>query len=145
MNTKDFLVQWWSRMHEIGYRATDGRALNQVFGMPVVLLTTTGRKSGVPRTTTLATPIEDGETIVLVASNGGDERHPAWFLNLCEDPDVDVTLRGQSRPMRARVASPAEKAELWPRTAAAYYGYVRYQGWTERDIPLVILEPRAAG
>jgi deazaflavin-dependent oxidoreductase (nitroreductase family) len=113
--------------------------------MPVVLLTTTGRKSGLPRTTMLATPIEENDRLVVIASNGGDERHPDWFLNLLANPDVEVMLRGLTRPMRARVASSQEKAEHWPRAVAAYPAYARYQGWTDREIPVVILEPRAGG
>jgi deazaflavin-dependent oxidoreductase (nitroreductase family) len=141
VNTKDLFVQWWSRLHEAGYRATGGRALNQIFGMPVVVLTTTGRRTGQPRTTMLATPVEEEARIVLVASNGGDPRDPAWFLNIQENPDVEIIIHGETRQMRARIATAAEKQELWPRAVAAYYGYARYQTWTDREIPLVILEP----
>lgn len=108
--------------------------------MPVLVLTTTGRKSGQPRETMLTTPLQEDGRIVLVASYGGDDRHPQWYLNLVEDPDVTVTTGGSTRAMRARVASPAEKAELWDRVTAAYKGYAAYQHRTERDIPLVILE-----
>ncbi|HEY4396059.1 MAG TPA: nitroreductase/quinone reductase family protein, partial [Acidimicrobiia bacterium] len=75
------------------------------------------------------------------ASNGGDDRHTNWFLNLRNDPKVEVTMGGRTRPMGARVASPEEKAELWPRVVAAHRGYEQYQRRTDRDIPLVILEP----
>jgi deazaflavin-dependent oxidoreductase (nitroreductase family) len=140
---KDCVVQFWSRLHEAGYRATNGKAYTQVFGMPVIRLTTTGRNSGLLRTNMLTAPVHDGETFVLVASNGGDHRHCAWFLNLLENPNVDVTTAGQTRPMVARVASVEEKAALWPRVTAAYQGYARYEEWTDREIPLVVLEPRA--
>ena len=76
-----------------------------------------------------------------MASYGGDDRHPAWFLNLEAKPDVEVTMSGQTRAMRARVASSEEKAALWPRIVAAYRGYDGYQHKTERDIPVVLLEP----
>jgi deazaflavin-dependent oxidoreductase (nitroreductase family) len=106
-----------------------------------VILKTTGRKTGKPRTTTLTSPIQDGDTVVIVASYGGDDRHPAWFLNLRDEPKVELTIHNETRPMTAHVASPEEKAELWPRVVAAHKGYAQYQTKTDRDIPLVILEP----
>jgi deazaflavin-dependent oxidoreductase (nitroreductase family) len=77
-----------------------------------------------------------------VASKGGDDRNPDWYGNLVADPDVEVTVDGTTRPMRARTATADEKAELWPTVTQAYKGYAAYQRRTERDIPLVILEPR---
>ncbi len=112
--------------------------------MPVVQLTTIGRKSGQPRTVMLTSPVHDDDRVVLVASYGGDDRHPAWFLNLRDNPKVELTMEGRRRRMRARVASTDEKAELWPRVVAGYRGYAQYQTRTRRDIPLVILEPLAA-
>ena len=109
--------------------------------MPVVILTTTGRKSGQKRPTMLTAPIHDPDLVVLVASNGGDDRHPIWFLNLRDDPAVELEMEGDKRAMTARTASADEKAELWPRVVAANKGYAGYQEKTERDIPLVILEP----
>jgi deazaflavin-dependent oxidoreductase (nitroreductase family) len=85
--------------------------------------------------------VQDGDRLVLVASYGGDDRHPAWFLNLRDNPEVELTMGGRTRPMRARVATADEKAELWPRVVDAYKGYGQYQRRTERDIPLVIVEP----
>jgi deazaflavin-dependent oxidoreductase (nitroreductase family) len=111
--------------------------------MPVVELTTIGRKSGARRSTMLTSPVQDGDTMVLVASYGGDDRHPAWFLNLRDNGDVEVTMDGTTRPMRAHVASDAERAALWPRVTAASRGYAEYQTRTEREIPLVVLEPPA--
>jgi deazaflavin-dependent oxidoreductase (nitroreductase family) len=141
VNPKDVVARLVTGFHEAVFRVSNGRVGNKGFGMPVVMLTTTGRKSGKRRTTMLTSPTQDGEGIVLVASYGGDDRHPAWFLNLRDNPEVEVTMRGQTRPMRARVASSEEKAELWPRVVAAYRGYGQYQQRTERDIPLVIVEP----
>jgi deazaflavin-dependent oxidoreductase (nitroreductase family) len=141
VNPKDVVARLVTGFHEAVFRVSNGRVGNKGFGMPVVMLTTTGRKSGKRRTTMLTSPTQDGEGIVLVASYGGDDRHPAWFLNLRDNPEVEVTMRGQTRPMRARVASSEEKAELWPRVVAAYRGYWQYQKRTERDIPLVIVEP----
>jgi deazaflavin-dependent oxidoreductase (nitroreductase family) len=80
--------------------------------------------------------------VVIVASWGGDDRHPLWYLNLLEDPEVDLTMGGQTRKMRARTASSEERAALWPRVVGAYKGYGQYQTKTEREIPLVILEPQ---
>jgi deazaflavin-dependent oxidoreductase (nitroreductase family) len=84
--------------------------------------------------------MHDDDRVVLVASYGGDDRHPAWYHNLVANPDVDVMIDGATRSMRARVASPDEKAELWPQIVATYKGYGGYQQRTDRDIPVVILE-----
>jgi deazaflavin-dependent oxidoreductase (nitroreductase family) len=110
--------------------------------MPAVELHTIGRSSGQPRSTMLTAPVHEGGRYVLVASKGGDDRHPFWYLNLVAQPDVNLTIRGVTRPFRARTATSAEKAELWPRIVAAYPGYGAYQGRTEREIPVVICEPR---
>jgi deazaflavin-dependent oxidoreductase (nitroreductase family) len=79
--------------------------------------------------------------VVLVASKGGDDRDPDWYLNAMAHPDVDVTMDGVTRHLRARTASPEERAELWPQIVAAYKGYDGYQHKTERPIPVVICEP----
>jgi deazaflavin-dependent oxidoreductase (nitroreductase family) len=79
---------------------------------------------------------------VLVASYGGDSRHPAWYLNLTANPDVVITMNGARREMTARTATPDEKAALWPRIVRSYRGYAGYQQRTERDIPVVLLTPR---
>ena len=84
--------------------------------------------------------LRDGR-YVLVASKGGDDRHPLWYLNLVAHPDIELTIRGKTLPMRARTATRAEKAELWPTIVAAYKGYEGYQRNTDRDIPVVICEP----
>lgn len=141
---KDLTFKFWTNVHQTVFRASKGRVLGRAGGMPVVLLETTGRKSGQQRTTMLTAPVVDGDRVVLVASYGGDARHPAWFLNLRDHPDVVITMEGSTRPMRARVATAEEKAELWPRITSTYRGYAAYQRRTERDIPVVILEPRPA-
>jgi deazaflavin-dependent oxidoreductase (nitroreductase family) len=110
--------------------------------MPVLELTTIGRKSGQPRSVMLTSPLQEGSTIVIVASRGGDDHHPAWYLNLRDDPDVEVVFRGEpKRKMRARVATADERARLWPRVVADHDNYAGYQKRTEREIPLVLLEP----
>jgi deazaflavin-dependent oxidoreductase (nitroreductase family) len=131
-----------SGFHRWVIRVTRGRLGWRIAGMTTVILHTTGRRSGLARTTILSAPIIEPARVVLVASKGGADRHPTWYLNLVAHPDVVVDLRDGSRPMRARTATPAEKSELWPTVTAAYPGYARYQARTRRDIPLVICEPR---
>lgn len=138
------LIRFVTRLHETIFRVSGGRVLGRAAGMPVVMLTTTGRRSGRKHTSMLTTPARLGEGIVLVASYGGNDRHPAWFLNLQANPDVDVVMRDRSGPMRARVASREEKDALWPQVVAAYGDYAVYQQRTERDIPLVVLEAATA-
>ena len=140
-DVKDLAARVLSSSHQQLFSITKGRIGNSGFGMPVLMLATTGRKSGKVRTTMLTSPIQEGESLVIVASFGGDNRNPAWYLNLRENPDVEVTMRGSTRKMRARVASIDEKERLWPLVTAKYKGYAAYQRRTERDIPLVILEP----
>ncbi|HUP99226.1 MAG TPA: nitroreductase family deazaflavin-dependent oxidoreductase [Aeromicrobium sp.] len=109
---------------------------------PTLLLEHTGRKSGTLFTTPLLY-LKDGANLVVVASQGGLPKNPQWFANLKANPDTRVHLRGErNRSVRARVASSAEKAELWPRLVEMYADYDGYQSWTEREIPVVILEPR---
>lgn len=126
--------------HRAVLRLSGGRLLARPFGMPTVALTTIGRRSGQPRTVLLTTPVHDAQRLVLVASKGGDDRHPDWYRNLVADPEVTLTLDGEPRRMLARTASPEEKAELWPDIVAAYRGYASYQRRTNRDIPVVICE-----
>jgi len=131
-------------VHKTTLKLTGGRWPRDLFGMPGVELHTIGRKSGQPRSSMLASPIHDEDRVVLVASKGGDERDPAWYLNLTANPDVEVTMNGETRKMRARTASPDEKAALWPDIVAIYKGYAGYQEKSGRDIPVVICEPRSA-
>lgn len=138
---KDRVFRFWTGLHRTVFTASRGRILGKAMGMPVVMLTTTGRRSGLPRRTMLTAPVVDGDMLVLVASYGGDDRHPAWFLNLLENPEVTAMVGGTTRRMRARVASAEEKERLWPSVTEAYKGYAGYQRRTDRDIPLVLLEP----
>ena len=129
-------------IHRILLKASGGRAGWSAMGMPVLELTTTGRKSGQPRQVMLTSPWQEGSVLVVVASRGGDDKAPAWFLNLQENPDVEVSLQGaETQPMRARVASPAERERLWPLVTADHSNYAGYQTRTTREIPLVLLEP----
>jgi deazaflavin-dependent oxidoreductase (nitroreductase family) len=127
--------------HKAALRLTGGRWPNLLFGMPGVELGTIGRKSGALRTTMLTTPLHDENRVVLIASKGGDPRDPQWYRNLVANPEVQVTMNGTTRAMRARTASPEEKASLWPEIVAVYKGYDSYQKRAGREIPVVICEP----
>lgn len=142
MKPKDAFYKVGTGIHRALFNASKGRILGKAFGMPVAELVTTGRRSGKERSTMLAVPITEGDRLVLVASFGGDDRHPAWYLNLQANPEVRVTTSGSTRTMIARIASKEERAELWPRITSVFEGYARYQERTERPIPVVILEPR---
>jgi deazaflavin-dependent oxidoreductase (nitroreductase family) len=138
------VVKAMSKANVWAYRATGGRVGGRFLrGAPVLLLTTRGRRSGRPRTAPLLY-LADGERVVVVASKGGMSEHPLWYRNLLADPDCEVEIGRERRAVRARVASAAEKRELWPGLVAMYRDYDDYQARTERDIPVVILEPRSA-
>jgi len=123
---------------------TGGRLGWTTAGMPVLELTTIGRKSGEPRTVMLTSPVQEGPSLVIVASRGGDDQHPAWFLNLRDHPEVEVVWKGEpKRTMHARIAEPDERARLWQRIIADHRNYASYQRRTQREIPLVLLEPIA--
>jgi F420H(2)-dependent quinone reductase len=131
-------------MHTLLYRLTGGVVGHRVPGAPpTLLLEHVGAKSGTRRTSPL-TYLADGENFVLIASKGGHPRNPAWFHNLRAHPDVTVQVGCRRRPVHARVASAQERARLWPRVVAMFSGYEGYQQRTEREIPLVVLEPRAS-
>ena len=128
--------------HHTLLQLSGGRLGDNVMGMPVLELTTIGAKSGQKRTAMLTTPLSDGDSMVIVASRGGDPQHPAWFHNLKANPEVEVSLRGgKPKPMRARVATPEERERLWPQVVAKYKGYGDYQKRATREIPLVLLDP----
>ena len=140
------IIEIGAWMLENGHRAllklSGGRFPRRLLGMQPVELHHVGRKSGLPRTTLLTAPICDENRVLLVASKGGHPEHPDWYKNLVANPDVELVVNDERRLMRARTASATEKAELWPRIVSVYKGYDAYQRSTERDIPVVILEPR---
>lgn len=138
----DLGMRTMNGVHRMVLGLSGGRLGWTIFTMQTVELHTTGRSSGKRRSTMLTAPVHEDGRYVLVASKGGDDRHPFWYLNLVAQPDVELTIRGVTRPFRARAASSVEKAALWPRIVAAYPGYGTYQGKTERAIPVVICEPR---
>jgi deazaflavin-dependent oxidoreductase (nitroreductase family) len=138
----DLVLKGLNAVHRLVLWGTGGRVGYDVVGMPVLELTTVGRRSGQPRSVMLTSPLQEGDTIVVVASRGGDDQHPAWYLNLLDQPRVEVAFKGGSRtPMNARMATAEERARMWPVVTAKYRGYGDYQKRTSREIPLVLLEP----
>jgi deazaflavin-dependent oxidoreductase (nitroreductase family) len=129
------------------YRATRGRVGKNWRIMagfkkpvPICLLTTTGRKSGQPRTVPLCY-LQDGADIVLVASQGGLPANPQWFGNLMVNPAVEIEIGRRRTHYRARPADPGERDRLWPQLVELYPDYASYQAWTDREIPIVICTP----
>ena len=128
-------------IHRALLKISGGRLGWSAQDMPVLELTTTGRKSGQPRSVMLTSPLQEGAALVVVASRGGDDKPPAWYLNLQDNPDVQVRLQGgPSQRMRARIANSAERERLWPLVIADHRNYAGYQTKTTRVIPLVFLE-----
>ena len=140
MSVAHLMQRTFGAANRVLYRRTGGRVGGTMKGAPVLLLTTKGRKSGKPRTMPLLYLRDDGR-LVVVASSGGSPGHPAWFLNLRDDPSVEVELGRNRERRRARVATAEERARLWPRAVELYQGYDSYQRKTTREIPLVVLEP----
>jgi deazaflavin-dependent oxidoreductase (nitroreductase family) len=129
--------------HAVLYRATGGAIGHHLPGVPpVLLLDHVGAKSASERTTPLLYAV-DGENLVVVASKGGYPKNPAWFYNLMANPDTSVQVGRERRDVHARTADAVERKRLWPLVVSVYGNYESYQRRTEREIPLVVLEPRA--
>lgn len=130
-------------LHSGVLKVSGGRIGQRLGNMAVYRVTTTGRVSGRPRTVLLTAPVHDGDSVVFVASKGGDNRDPDWYRNMVAHPQfiVEPVDGSGRRTLVARTASAAEKAELWPKIVAAYRGYAGYQSKTSRDIPVVVAEP----
>lgn len=141
----DKVIEVGAWMLENGHRAllavSGGRFPRTVLGMKPVEIHTTGRVSGARRTTLLTSPICDADRVVLVASKGGHREHPDWYKNLVANPEVEITMDGVTRRMRARTASGAEREALWSAVVERYRGYAGYQENTRRQIPVVVCEP----
>jgi deazaflavin-dependent oxidoreductase (nitroreductase family) len=132
------------KLHTFAYRATGGRIGHRLPGLvQMLLLDHVGAKSRKKRTIPLLYT-RDGDDVVIVASKGGYPKHPAWYHNLRANPDTTIQVGSERRRVHARVAEPAERARLWPKVVDTYGGYADYQRRTEREIPLIILERRAA-
>lgn len=132
-----------SRLHVILYRASGGRIGGHLgkSAAPVLLLTTTGRKTGKRRTTPLLY-VMDADRYIIVASVGGAPKHPAWYLNLRSNPEATIQIRNRTLAVTAATAGPEERSRLWAAVTQMYAGYDNYQAKTSREIPLVILTPR---
>ena len=136
-------IRGLSKVHLAVHRVTGGRVLGSVAGMPVLLLTTTGRRSGKARTTPL-TFFRDGPDLVVIGSNGGADRPPDWSLNLEQDPRAVVQIGTDKFVVTARPASGQQRERLWVVITATYAGYARYQERTTRRIPVVLLTREGA-
>ncbi len=140
---KDAMFKVVTGFHRLVFALSKGKLAGKTSGMPVLKLTTIGRKSGQQRSTMLTSPLVEGENVILVASKGGDDRDPDWFGNLVANPDVDVVMNGATTAMRARVAEGVERTRLWEELTAKHANYAGYQRKTSRQIPVVVLEPKA--
>ncbi|MHB1065506.1 MAG: nitroreductase/quinone reductase family protein [Georgenia sp.] len=138
---RDLTLKAMNAVHRAWIALARGHGGWDAARMPVLELTTTGRRTGRAHRVLLTSPVQVGGAFVVVASRGGDDRPPAWLLNLRAQPQVVVRLRGgPPRAAHARVATPAERRDLWPRVTSAHPGYARYQARTTRQIALVLIE-----
>lgn len=136
------VVKVMSHVNTWIYRTSGGRlGAKWMYGCPILLLTTVGRKSGEKRTTPLLF-LEDGERVLLVGSQGGMSKDPLWVKNLDSNPDVDIEIGSKKRALRARRGTAEEKAHYWPTLCKMYPDYADYQARTIRDIPVILLDPR---
>lgn len=130
-----------ARAHAWLIRRTRGRIGSRFLqGAPLLVLRTTGRKSGQLRESPMIY-LRDGDAFVVCASNAASERPPAWWLNLQAEPNADVFVKGEWRPVRGRRATAAEAERLWPQMSSSYAGFDHYRAIATREMPLVVLEP----
>jgi deazaflavin-dependent oxidoreductase (nitroreductase family) len=140
--TSTFVMRSLSGMHRAVLALSRGRLGRELLGHTCLELLTVGRRSGQTRSSMLTSPLRIGRSLVIVASRGGDDVDPAWFLNLRDQPRVRVAVAGGPvAAMVARVATPDERDRLWPRVIAEMPRYAMYQERTSRVIPVVLLEP----
>ncbi len=140
LRLRRWTIRGLSKTHLGVHRMSRGRLLGRVAGMPVLLLTTTGRRSGKAHTTPL-TFFRDGTKLVLIASNGGADRPPDWLLNLQQHPRALVEIGTDKLTVTSRTASAAERERLWIGITATHSGYAEYQERTTREIPVLLLTP----
>jgi F420H(2)-dependent quinone reductase len=134
-------LRWGGKLNIPLYRLSGGRIGGRINQAPVLLLTTTGRKSGQQRTAPVVY-LADGANLVVIGSNAGHNRTPAWSLNLKANPEAEVEVGRERRPVRARVAEGEERTDLWRKHNEQYSGFDEYEARTDRDIALFVLEPR---
>ena len=137
---RDPTAKRMSSWHRALYRITGGVIGRRLVANDMLLLTTRGRATGNEHTVPLLY-LRDGECLVVIASYGGRDRHPEWYLNLVTEPSVTAQIGRKRKSFRARTAGDDERERWWPRVVAAYSDYAVYQGRTERQIPLIMLEP----
>lgn len=137
---RDGTARRLSRLHTVLFRATGGKVGKRLVANDMLLLTTTGRRSGRPHTVPLLY-LRDGNRLVVFASWGGRDVHPEWYLNLLASPEAEVELPGERRRVVAHTVGGVEREVWWRRALAAYDGYATYQGRTDREIPVVELGP----
>ena len=135
------IIKWMSGLNIWFYRLTGGRLFGTMAGAPILLLTTLGRRSGLPRTKPVLY-LRDGDDLVVVASVGGQARHPLWLRNLQAEPAVTVEVGRERSERTARVVSDDEREVLWPRLVSMYPAFDLYQSWTSRQIQVVVLSRR---
>jgi deazaflavin-dependent oxidoreductase (nitroreductase family) len=136
-------LRWAGKLNVPVYRATGGRIGGKVGRAPVLLLTTTGRKSGQRRTAPVVY-LADAERMIVIGSNAGNDRVPAWALNLKADPEAEVEVGRKRLRVRARIAEGEERADLWRKSNEQYAGFDDYERRTDREISLFILESVAS-
>jgi deazaflavin-dependent oxidoreductase (nitroreductase family) len=134
-------LRWTGKLNVPVYRVSGGRIGGRIGRAPVLLLTTTGRKSGQPRTAPVVY-LADGENVILINTNAGNAKVPAWSLNLKANPEAEVELGRERRKVRARIAEGEERAELWRKSNVQYAGFDDYERKLDREISVFVLEPR---
>jgi F420H(2)-dependent quinone reductase len=135
-----FFIKWMSKGNTWIYKRSNGKLGGTFQKAPVALLTTTGRKTGEPRVSPLLY-LREGNRVLLVASRGGSDKHPLWYLNLKANPKVTVQIKDEVLQLQARDATEAEREEYWPKLVAMYPSFDDYKSWTDRVIPVVICDP----
>ncbi len=140
---KGLLLTLFWRVHRLAFRASGGRLGASVVGLPVLELTTAGRRSGTPRSV-LLNYLDDPDGYLVVASNAGDRRHPSWWLNLEAQPTATVRIGKRRETVRAEEVAHSEYPQLWSRFVGADPGYGDYAAWTDRHIPIIRLRTEAA-
>jgi deazaflavin-dependent oxidoreductase (nitroreductase family) len=139
----DFVLKSMNNIHRSILKISGGRKGWEAGKMPVLKLTTTGRKSGEPRMVMLTSPLQEDGSMIIVASRGGDDQHPAWFVNLRDNPTVEVETKDQPKSKWvARIATSDERERMWPLITERYKNYGGYQSKTNREIPLIFLTPQ---
>ena len=136
---RDANVKMLSTLHTVLYRATSGLIGRRLVNNDMLLLTTTGRTSGMQRTVPLLY-LRSGNRLIVIASYGGRQEHPEWYRNLLSEPKASVQIRGERRNVVSATMDPLERAEWWPRIVDAYGDYAVYQSRTDREIPVIWLE-----